>query len=310
MKSFNVLKTLCLTALVLAMANTSATAITATVGASGAHSSSSDAAMPGTVGVSAGDMIVMVASLTFGTADTPLTFTIEGSSTGAAGPVTVDSAYGGSGGWSDINTWVAYAEVTVGGTIDFTVTLGTPTTSFWTVYVVSGGQLSALKTSHSNATIPSGEPGGVFTHLYEWDGSSQSEVMVIEAAATQRAAVNLTPVNLTLDKFGGAEGALNKTASHGTFTNATSLTTEYQASSNGKFIASGVAIISTGSVEPPEWAGYPKRPDGYVDTTPFLGWIWVSDTSDWVWSVNLSKFIYLPEYIVSESGSWMYIPAN
>lgn len=55
------------------------------------------------------------------------------------------------------------------------------------------------------------------------------------------------------------------------------------------------------------WAGYPKRPDGYVDTTPFLGWIWVSDVTDYVWSVNLGKYIYLPESRVTGSGAWTYI---
>lgn len=56
-----------------------------------------------------------------------------------------------------------------------------------------------------------------------------------------------------------------------------------------------------------DWAGYPIDPDGWVDTTPFLGWIWVSDATDYVWSVNLGKFIYLPESKVTESGAWTYI---
>lgn len=59
---------------------------------------------------------------------------------------------------------------------------------------------------------------------------------------------------------------------------------------------------------PTEWAGYPRRPDGYVDTTPFLGWIWVSDATDYVWCINLNKYIYLPEEFVSESGAWSYFP--
>lgn len=59
---------------------------------------------------------------------------------------------------------------------------------------------------------------------------------------------------------------------------------------------------------PTEWAGYPRRPDGYVDTTPFLGWIWVSDATDYVWCINLNKYIYLPEEFVSESGAWTYLP--
>jgi hypothetical protein len=77
---------------------------------------------------------------------------------------------------------------------------------------------------------------------------------------------------------------------------------------NNGFRVDNVAI-STGPL--PEvvdtWAGYEKRPDGYVDTTPFLGWIWVSDVNDYVWSVNLGKYIYLPEGFVSDSGTWTYI---
>ena len=65
--------------------------------------------------------------------------------------------------------------------------------------------------------------------------------------------------------------------------------------------------IST-AVESTEWAGYPKRPDGYVDTTPMLGWIWVSDATDYVWVVNLGKYIYLPEDFVGPSGAWAYLP--
>jgi len=58
----------------------------------------------------------------------------------------------------------------------------------------------------------------------------------------------------------------------------------------------------------PFWAGYPIGVDNNVDTTPWLGWIKISDTSDWVWVYNLSKYIYLPELYVSPGGSWSYIP--
>lgn len=59
-------------------------------------------------------------------------------------------------------------------------------------------------------------------------------------------------------------------------------------------------------VAPTEWAGYPRRPDGYVDTESWLGWIWVNDASDFVWSVNLGKYLYLPAGFVGESGAWIY----
>ena len=78
----------------------------------------------------------------------------------------------------------------------------------------------------------------------------------------------------------------------------------------------GSKISVAGSFEAgaadPTWAGYPIRPDGYVDTTPFLGWIWVGDPmapSDWIWSVSLSNYVYMPESLVNpESGGWAYVP--
>lgn len=75
-----------------------------------------------------------------------------------------------------------------------------------------------------------------------------------------------------------------------------------------------VRVVVEGTVITPDptWAGYPIRPDGYVDTTPFLGWIWVGDPmapSDWIWSVSLSNFVYMPESLVNpESGAWAYVP--
>jgi hypothetical protein len=56
------------------------------------------------------------------------------------------------------------------------------------------------------------------------------------------------------------------------------------------------------------WAGYPIGPDGYVNTGAFMGWLWVSADHDFVWSVDLGKYIYLPESLVTGSGSWSYIP--
>jgi hypothetical protein len=59
----------------------------------------------------------------------------------------------------------------------------------------------------------------------------------------------------------------------------------------------------------PKWAGYPVDPSGWVDTTPWLGWINVAQGS-YVWSVSFAKYIYLPEAWVGSSGAWTYIPGN
>lgn len=59
----------------------------------------------------------------------------------------------------------------------------------------------------------------------------------------------------------------------------------------------------------PTWAGYTIEADGWVDTTPWLGWVNVSG-GDWIYMVGFSKYVYLPENIVTESGSWGYVPGQ
>ena len=72
----------------------------------------------------------------------------------------------------------------------------------------------------------------------------------------------------------------------------------------------GVQIVSaTYEASTPKWAGYDVDELGWVDTTPWLGWINVGQ-GDYVWSINLGKYIYLPEEFVSESGAWSYVPGN
>jgi hypothetical protein len=69
----------------------------------------------------------------------------------------------------------------------------------------------------------------------------------------------------------------------------------------------GMQIVDTSSGSGPTWAGYDILQDGWVDTTPWMGYINVS-AGDWVWSASLNKYLYLPEVFVSESGSWAYAP--
>jgi hypothetical protein len=59
----------------------------------------------------------------------------------------------------------------------------------------------------------------------------------------------------------------------------------------------------------PTWAGYTIGVDGWVDTTPWLGWVNVSG-GDWIYMLGFSKYVYLPESIVTESGSWGYVPGQ
>lgn len=74
----------------------------------------------------------------------------------------------------------------------------------------------------------------------------------------------------------------------------------------------GVQIVSAtyeGGSGTAMWAGYPVDELGWTDTTPWLGWINVSQ-GDYIWSINLGKYIYLPEEFVSEGGAWTYVPGN
>lgn len=63
------------------------------------------------------------------------------------------------------------------------------------------------------------------------------------------------------------------------------------------------------SVEQPaqEWAGYPwYDASGDLTTDRFLGWLNVRN-APWVWSYALSKYLYLPEGNVKNSGAWVYV---
>lgn len=53
------------------------------------------------------------------------------------------------------------------------------------------------------------------------------------------------------------------------------------------------------------WAGYEVRPDGWVETGDFIGWVYPD--GDYVWSASLDKHIYMPEDGVTASGAWTYI---
>lgn len=52
---------------------------------------------------------------------------------------------------------------------------------------------------------------------------------------------------------------------------------------------------------------YTVRPDGFCDTTPWMGWLWVGD-DPWVWSFSLNQWLFCPGERVSESGGWVYLP--
>lgn len=54
------------------------------------------------------------------------------------------------------------------------------------------------------------------------------------------------------------------------------------------------------------WAGYPVDELGWVDTLTWMGYVNVL-AGDWIWSASLNNWMYMPESIITESGSWTYV---
>jgi hypothetical protein len=125
-----------------------------------------------------------------------------------------------------------------------------------------------------------------------------------------------TVTEITLFSVGGAEdnSALAGTSQSFTFTPGTndvmvfvgvsSLTNEGVTAS-----LDNLTITADDGGSGSTWAGYAVDELGWTDTTPWLGWINVSQ-GDYVWSVTLGKYIYLPEDFVGDSGAWSYVPGN
>lgn len=56
----------------------------------------------------------------------------------------------------------------------------------------------------------------------------------------------------------------------------------------------------------PMWAGYAVDESGNVDTGAWLGVVHV-DAAPWIWSFSLDAWLYLPEDVIDESGSWSFV---
>jgi len=56
----------------------------------------------------------------------------------------------------------------------------------------------------------------------------------------------------------------------------------------------------------PMWAGYEIDDSGNVDTGAWLGALHV-DSAPWIWSFSLEAWLYLPEDVIEESGSWSFV---
>jgi hypothetical protein len=66
-------------------------------------------------------------------------------------------------------------------------------------------------------------------------------------------------------------------------------------------------IYQGGGASGDTWAGYPANPQGWVNTESWMAWLNVLE-APWIWSASLSTWVYIDESVVSDSGSWVYIP--
>ncbi|MEX0332685.1 MAG: hypothetical protein AB3N64_14815 [Puniceicoccaceae bacterium] len=65
------------------------------------------------------------------------------------------------------------------------------------------------------------------------------------------------------------------------------------------FKGMAVAILES---ETPDWHGYSVDPEGWADTTPWLGWVNVT-FDPWIWVVNLGSYNY-----IGDNSGWVYVP--
>ncbi len=56
----------------------------------------------------------------------------------------------------------------------------------------------------------------------------------------------------------------------------------------------------------PGWAGYPVGVNGFVDTDPWLGLLYVEE-APYVWSLQLDCWLYADEAGLTEEGGWVYV---
>jgi hypothetical protein len=149
---------------------------------------------------------------------------------------------------------------------------------------------------------------------YSWDGEGNWAVI---ADGLEQVSSTVYTVGITLDKATGAFTITLNGSEAGTGTAAGAAGVnrfnlysqgQYQAAPYDQdFVKYDSLKFNATEVAAPTWAGYAIDELGWVDTFPWIGYINVIE-GDWVWVLNLQKYIYLPESFVSEAGSWGYVP--
>lgn len=54
------------------------------------------------------------------------------------------------------------------------------------------------------------------------------------------------------------------------------------------------------------WGGFEIIDGNFVDTGSMLGWLYIGN-KPWVWSYQLSQYVYLREQAIGGSGAWMFV---
>jgi hypothetical protein len=81
---------------------------------------------------------------------------------------------------------------------------------------------------------------------------------------------------------------------------------------NGEFLVADwsadlpvVETVVEYNPDPDGWAGYTPHDSGFIDTGDFMGWVYPVD--DYVYLLDLRRYVLMPESLVTGEGAWMYL---
>ena len=210
--------------------------------------------------------------------------------------------------------WIGYAEISTGGTYDFTATASGNNTCGAMLYILraDSGEVVFLDSD----AVEWAEDNDLPLSLgYNWDPAYDS-VAVIEAANSLKG--TLTPADTTMDWSNQDDGGSPVTylpgvrENNSAATSGTSFGSAYQfafdAANLGKNKGSviGAAFAEVPGSGGNTWKGYPVGELGYTDTGTWLGWVYVTE-DPWIYSVPFAGWMFIPLEQTGEGGAWAYV---
>jgi len=78
-----------------------------------------------------------------------------------------------------------------------------------------------------------------------------------------------------------------------------------QAMDSGTIYFENIEAYIVGESGGDTWAGYPVGADGWADTGAWMGYVYVTN-KPWIYVHNMSRYIYLPDEGISETGAWAF----